>query len=357
MTLLAVRRAQELCEFCPKMCRFACPVSEATGRESLTPWGKVSLAALAGREPDASSAMAFAGCTGCHRCAVYCAHENDVPGILYGARAAAVRAGVAPQAWTELPARFSARGHGEVQDIAAVRRRLPVGPPATEALLFAGCDALAQGGHEARDALFVASRLGAPLSLAPEGVLCCGLKLLEAGHPELAEAHAARVRGALPRGRRPLHLVFLQPGCARMVRDSWPLPDGTRVEHVTSYLARALASMPESSRPPPLREAAAWHDPCGLARGLAELTAPRALLSAALGEFREPARCGADTSCCGAAGLLPRTMPDVAARLAEERKAELQGPAVTSSPACAAALGATEVVSLLARWLKQETAP
>jgi heterodisulfide reductase subunit D len=349
MTLLAVRRAQELCEFCPKMCRFSCPVSEATSREALTPWGKVSLAALVGREPDASAAMAFAGCTGCHRCAVYCAHDNDVPAVLYAARSTAVRAGVAPVAWTELPARFSARGHGELVDIAAARRALPAGEG--NALLFAGCDALAQGGQEARDALFAASRLGAPLSLAPEGALCCGLKLLESGHPELAEAQAVRVRGLLPRGRRPPHLVFLQPGCARSVQERWPLPDGSLVEHVTSYLACALAALPERSRPPPLDESLAWHDPCELARGLSELTAPRALLSAAVGDFREPARCGTDTSCCGAAGLLSRTMPEVAARLAEERRAELGGPSVTSSPACAAALGATELVSLLARWL------
>ncbi|HUJ28621.1 MAG TPA: (Fe-S)-binding protein, partial [Myxococcales bacterium] len=211
---------------------------------------------------------------------------------------------------------------------------------------------LAQGGQEARDALFVSARLGAPLALAPEGVLCCGLKLLEAGHPELAEAQAVRLRAALPKSRK-LHLVFLQPGCARMARERWSLPDGAQVEHVTSYLARALAAVPERSRPPPLDETVAWHDPCELARGLAELTAPRALLAAAVKDFREPARCGEDTNCCGAAGLLPRTMPAVAARLADERKAELQGPAVTSSPACAAALGATGIVSLLARWLAQ----
>ena len=79
-----------------------------------------SLAALSGRTPDSTSALAFAGCTGCHRCAVYCAHDNDVPSILYAARAAAVRAGVARQAWTDLPARFSAKGHGETEDLAAV---------------------------------------------------------------------------------------------------------------------------------------------------------------------------------------------------------------------------------------------
>jgi Fe-S oxidoreductase len=347
VTVAAIRKAQELCEFCPKMCRFACPVSEVAGREALTPWGKVSLAALSGRQPDASAALAFGGCTGCHRCAVYCAHDNDVPSILYAARATAVRAGVAPKAWTELPARFSALGHGETADLAAIHATLRSGHG--DALLFAGCDALASGGQEAREALFVAKALGAPLGVA--GALCCGLKLREAGHPELHLAHAARVRRML--GPKPVHLVFLSPSCARSVQE-WPLPEGSRAEHVTSYLARALAALPERSRPPPLSETVVWHDPCALARDLSELTAPRALLSAAVKDFREPPRSGIDTSCCGAGGLLPRTLPEVAAKMAEERKAELgEGPAVTSSPGCSAALGATEIVSVLARWLNQ----
>ncbi len=297
----AARRAQELCEFCPKMCRFSCPVSEVTGREALTPWGKVSLAALTMGRPDESSAMAFAGCTGCHRCAVYCAHDNDVP----------------------LPR------------------------PQGEALLFAGCDALAAGGEEARDALFVAEKMGAPLGLAD--ALCCGLKLVEGGHPELSAAHFTRL-GFL-RSKKPLHLVFLQPGCARFVQEK--LPEGSTAEHVTSYLARALAAM--QTLPQPLPGSVVFHDPCALARDLLELTAPRALLAAALQDgLREPPRSGIDTSCCGAAGLLPRTMPDVARKLALDRRAELgEGEIVTSSPACAAALGAGEVVSLLRRWFSQ----
>jgi Fe-S oxidoreductase len=352
VTIAALRRAQELCEFCPKMCRFSCPISEATGREALTPWGKVSLAALTRGRPDASAAMAFAGCTGCHRCAVYCAHDNDVPRILYAARASAVRSGVAPLAWAQLPARFSMRGHAEEQDLAAAHRSLPRSEGA--ALLFPGCDALAAGGEEAREALFVAEKLGAPLGLAPEGALCCGLKLLEGGHPELSDAHGARVRSQMI-SRKPVHLVFLQPGCARYALERWPMPSGSQVEHITSYLARALAALPERSRPPPLPGSAVFHDPCALARDLQELTAPRALLAAALQDgIREPPRSGLDTSCCGAAGLLPRTMPEVAQKLAQDRRGELgEGQLVTSSPACAAALGAVEVVSILERWLRQ----
>ena len=190
--MTGLQKAHELCEFCPKMCRFACPVSEVTGREALTPWGKVSLAALCGREPDASTALAFAGCTGCDRCAHHCAHDNDVPAMLFAARATAVRAGVAPRFWADLALRFSAQGHGEARDLAAVRAGLP--ETHGDAVLFAGCEALAQGGDEARQAIFVAQQMGVPLRLAPPGALCCGRKLLEGGHPELHRAHAARDR-------------------------------------------------------------------------------------------------------------------------------------------------------------------
>lgn len=377
-----LQRAQELCELCPKLCRFTCPVSEVSGREALTPWGKVSLAALSGSTPEPSASLAFAGCTGCLRCTQYCAHENDVPSTLYAARAAAVRAGTAPEAWPALAACFAVAGHGEARDLSAVYRVLEEregaravaesvrekslsSQQAPGPLLFAGCDALGAGGEVAADALFAARALGAPLRLAPAAALCCGLKLVEGGHPELFAAHASRVRNALVEAQRgPLHLVFLSPGCARAVQERWPLagaalPEGAKVEHVTSYLVRALAANPRAGDRPKLPGAMTFHDPCELARGLVETTAPRALLAAALeGGAREPARCGVETSCCGAGGLLPRTLPEVAASLARARKTELAAcgaPAVTASPGCAAALGADDVVSVVARWL--ETTP
>jgi len=398
-------RALELCVFCPKMCRFACPASEVTSREAFTPWGKVSLAALAGRAPDESAAIAFGACTGCLRCQTYCAHANDVPALLYAARAGAVRAGSAPRAWAEVARRMSSAGHAEDVDVREVLRRITeeeatatptatttttttatptatpsrtgtatrlravagavtallrpaVQPGMGRPMLFAGCDALAAGGKVVREAIAVARVAGAPLGLAPEGALCCGLKLVEAGHPEMFAAHAAGVRIALLGGSRspaPVHLVSLSPGCARAIRERWPaLPDGSRVEHVTTYLSRALAARPDVRERPPLPESAAYHDPCELARGLSELTAPRALLAAAVEEVREPLRCGGDAACCGANGLLPRTLPAVAAAIAEDRREELErcgAPAVTASPGCAAALGAEDVVSVLARWL------
>jgi dimethylglycine catabolism B len=405
-----LRRALELCEFCPKMCRFACPVSEATSREAFTPWGKVSLAALSGRAPEASAALAFGACTGCLRCQTYCAHSNDVPALLYAARAGAVRVGTAPREWAEVARGMARSGHAEEVDLGRVLREIATATPTVSAtptptasatptptvsatptesatrsprasalrvvagavtallrpaeqgprgpMLFPGCDALAQGGKVAREALAVARAVGAPLELVPEGALCCGLKLVEAGYPEMFAAHAARVRSILVGpGRRPgpVHLVLLSPGCARTVREKWPaLPDGSKVEHVTTYLSRALAARPDLRERPPLPGSVAFHDPCELARGLSELTAPRALLAAAVEEIREPLRCADDASCCGADGLLPRTLPAAARAIALDRRRELDAcgaSPVTASPACAAILGAEDVVSVLARWL------
>ena len=41
------RDALEKCVFCPKLCRSACPVSNAEPRETITPWGKMSAAWMA----------------------------------------------------------------------------------------------------------------------------------------------------------------------------------------------------------------------------------------------------------------------------------------------------------------------
>ena len=388
------------CLTCPKLCSDVCPAHEASAREALTPWAKVSLAALStapGEQPGTSAAEAIAACTGCLRCTVHCPHGFEVTTFLQGARASAARAGTFAAGAAPLPMRFASAGHGEERDLRAVHRalhaaaaaaaeaaaaspaavRLPLpglaprlaafGPRSSHSslgrpLLFAGCDALVTGGGLVTQTLAVANALDAPLSLVPEGVLCCGLKLAEAGHPELFAAHAARVGKALAgegKKQRPIHLVFLAPGCARTVLERWAgagagLPRDSRVEHVSSFLARALVARPDLASRPRLPGAVTWHDPCQLARGLSEVTAPRALLSAAVEEVREPTRTGVETSCCGFGGLLPRTLPELSREMARLRHGELRdcgAPVVTGSPGCAQQLGAVDLVSVVARWL------
>ncbi|NUQ00517.1 MAG: hypothetical protein HUU35_11750, partial [Armatimonadetes bacterium] len=70
-----VSREASLCVFCPSLCRFACPVEAAAGRETATPRFMVSLTwhLARGTVPyDAEAAAAFTSCDGCGACTAVC---------------------------------------------------------------------------------------------------------------------------------------------------------------------------------------------------------------------------------------------------------------------------------------------
>jgi len=77
-----VLKPATLCAYCPKLCRFSCPVSESESRETVTPWSKMSLVYFASQGDnileEASAQKAIEACTGCGACTDACAHGNPV---------------------------------------------------------------------------------------------------------------------------------------------------------------------------------------------------------------------------------------------------------------------------------------
>jgi Fe-S oxidoreductase len=104
-----------LCASCPKLCRPACPVSAATGRESVAPW-RISAAvvrgAASGWAPSwaAESLVQVASCTGCLACAQPCLPGTNLPEESRAARAAAASAGAVLPAAQRIRARIAATG-------------------------------------------------------------------------------------------------------------------------------------------------------------------------------------------------------------------------------------------------------
>src|SRR5688572_27451954 len=91
LPLLEARRKElETCVFCPKLCRASCPVSNAEPKETLIPWGKMSLAYFLanGSVPLATGvsepSWACTGCLACQKTA--CEHHNPVAATLLDAR-------------------------------------------------------------------------------------------------------------------------------------------------------------------------------------------------------------------------------------------------------------------------------
>lgn len=91
------REALNLCTYCPKLCTFACPVSNAEKQEAVTPWAKMTLANLLykGVLPvDGVHSEPLLHCLACRLCTSYCKHEVDVGQVLTDARAELIDRGV-----------------------------------------------------------------------------------------------------------------------------------------------------------------------------------------------------------------------------------------------------------------------
>ncbi len=348
--LEARRDSLEKCVFCPKLCRTACPVSNAEPRETITPWGKMSVAWMAahGDVPvDPSHASPAWACTGCYGCRELCDHRNPVADVLLDARAAVVARGVAPEGARRVLAQFAAHDaetRARVRQLAAEAPRGPAavvgtaGRTATTALLV-GCGYVRGAPAEARHAVASAAALaGTPVALV-EG--CCGLPLRLAGDLDAFRAHARALARTLESAGA-TRLLVVDAGCALALLRRYPdagvdLPRRTKIELLVEVAAQSIASsrvsrsdvLASDGGPEPGRLDAPvlWHDPCQLGRGLGIYEAPRAVLTHVLGappgEFRSSRE---QAGCSGAGGLLPSTMPDVARTIAQARLQEARRP-------------------------------
>jgi len=300
-------------------------VSNAEPRETLTPWGKMSMAYFVANESvalaESFAAPAWA-CTGCFGCREHCDHRNDVAGTLFAARSALTSAGVAPAAAKRVLERFSDRASalGKLADDPRVRDFVDDG---ARVAVLVGCEHARRKTAAAADAVRAVARLtGGKVALV---AVCCGAPLLYAGDEERFARQGELLANALGHRER---LVVADAGCAAAI-NVHHANAGRRmpvhVEHFSELAAREVSKLRRldgelGSRP------VRWHDPCQLGRGLGVYEAPRQVLSRVLGRAPDEfARRRHDARCSGAGGLVPVTMPDVARRMAEQRLADHEG--------------------------------
>jgi Fe-S oxidoreductase len=338
LPLFEGRRAElETCVYCPKLCRAACPVSNAEPRESLTPWGKMSTVYFQARGDaplDAEHSATAWACTGCHGCRERCDHRNEVAPSLLEARVAWFDRGLAPAAARAVVAR-----HGE-RLAALARASADLGPSAPDgAPVLLGCGYSLRLPDVARDALAVARSLVGPVRPIDR---CCGLPLLQAGDLAGFRREVALIAAET---QEPL---VLDPGCALALRKA-----GLRPRLLVEVAAERLEKFSTLGATHEVR----YHDPCQLGRGLGVYEAPRTLLARVLGrapaEFDERRQ---QAACSGGGGLLPRTMPEASRAIARSRvEAHAQGGGGEIVTACASSVRrlreAGAQVSDLTTWL------
>lgn len=332
----SVAKQLDYCTFCPKMCRHACPVSTASGRETYIPQVKMDRLNQLRLGRDAwttESTDPLWACTGCRHCTMYCDHANEPGLVLLTGRAEAAKRGVTHPALTGYAERFRAREQRLTAQLAAMfPDRL-----ATEGELgyWPGCDAIDKGSADIAAALAVFDRVGLDqVRLVDAPQACAGYPLLAAGHRDLFRWHAGRVATSL-RGFRSVAINC--SACLHAIRAQYPA-EGVTVRTEVISLAEMLAPAAANLACPVQRKAVYYHDPCHHARYSGVIDQPRKAL-AQLAEVREFGWNKTDTECCGGGGLLPKTMPVVADQMARRRLAEVQatggGMVVTSCATCA----------------------
>jgi dimethylglycine catabolism B len=315
------RTSLEKCVFCPKLCRSACPVSNAEPRETITPWGKMSLAWMTahGDVPvDASHGHPAWACTGCFACRESCDHRNGVTDVLLDTRDALARRGVLPEGAQRVLtgfARHDQSTRAATHVLAAEDGvRTQVDPGSTEALLV-GCGYVRAHPDEARDAIAATASLAAgPVALIEA---CCGLPLRLAGDAQGFVRHARSLAESL-RGKT--RLTVVDAGCALTLRARYAEAGVTFEPGLELLVERAAKSLPDLRHVDHDGAPVRWHDPCQLGRGLGLYEAPRAVLGRAIGRAPDELYLRREQgTCSGAGGLLPATMPDVSRDIARAR--------------------------------------
>ena len=275
-----------------------------------------------------SYAATWYACTGCMRCRTFCDHGNEVASALYAGRAESVRARVEPAAARGVIARHAAR---EARAIAAAREALEGnGDAASRASRTApvafvpGCTGPVVAPDDARATLDAVRAIdGREVRVAAPS--CCGLPLLEAGDRDGFMRAARRLLEDL-RGAE--LAVFADPGCLHAMKRIAPSfgvapPPGAELVHAVELAADRLARVGRLGESLVASDAPIlYHDACRLGRGLGTYDPPRLVLTRLLGRAPDEMHQNRDRAeCSGAGGQLPRTDPEAAAAIADERLA------------------------------------
>ncbi len=292
----SLETALSLCTFCPSLCRQACPVATVEARDTVTPWGLMSLArhlSVDRVKPDAHIAHTLSACNGCGACTEVCRHHVGVAESLV-----AVRAGLKDLPRPPSPPKLPL-DHPFFESLRA-RARFEARPVIS---LLPGQPDL-PGMQELVDALItVCERLEVDsLSCGELARYDAGYDLYLHGHHEAFAAHAREVHAATAGARE---IVVLSPEALYTLKVLYPrfgFSIGAAILHVSEFLVPFLGGAFVS----PIAGRVAYHESCHLSRRLDLRDLPRQVLRRVLEEplLELPARIEA-TGCCGGSGMGP----------------------------------------------------
>jgi Fe-S oxidoreductase len=311
------------CSLCPNMCRYECPTTRGDPRETVSPSGKTRTAYYleAGRiEWTPEAIKPIYECNDCGGCKQQCAFDYLVLDLLVGVRQDINEKGLTPEAVKNMVATLDKTRR--TKDIA--HKYAGIGEKSAEVLYFLGCTP-EQSRPEILDAnIAIFNKAGVKFQTLKEE-WCCGGPLQILGFPEKFKEFAEHnARAFKESGAKTI--VCNCPKCTYMLRVYYPehsIKINAEILHTTEFLARLIKN--KKLKLKPVAKKVTYHDPCFLTRKLEVMDEPRAVLGAIPQlQLLEADYRRKDSRCCGAGGSMRTTVPDVAAKIAKTRIAELK---------------------------------
>ncbi len=319
----------ELCALCPKLCRFACPVATATADEGATPTAMLQgvRMAEAGLLSWQAAAENLVRCTGCGACKAPCEFDQDVPTMLYQARAAAWQQGAIDAGSRSIHERFLEHGNPFRAGLAEKLREFS--PPEDfqrkgRVLFWPGCRSLAEQPEQAGRTVQLLRQLGADhvsLPARDDVPTCCGAPLRVIGDCTGLQSVASGLQQYFNRQRT---WVTSSSSCLATVMDGYQqagLAVNAELLHLGEYLLffceklSELAVESNRTRSDQDRPQVVVHDACALQRRLHRAAAVHQVVGTVTGtESRSLATSANRTQCCGAGDFHDLRRPQAAAQ-------------------------------------------
>ena len=267
------------------------------------------------------NAESMYACTGCRHCTTYCEHGNEPGIVLFSGRAEANRRGVQHKNLKDYPDRFRRRDHRLVEnlrrdfseELSSSKERLP------SVAYFPGCDATDKSVDDVKKTLALLSIISeTPVALADTNVGCAGYPLIAAGYTDMFRWQANRLAEDV---RGYSRIIVNCSACVHATKDFYP-KEGVHLSCDVVSLPEYIDECIEKLQPKDKKPEVYYHDPCYLARYQNVVDQPRRVLSQ-IAVVREFSWSGGEADCCGGAGLLPKTMPATADKMAADRLREI----------------------------------
>ena len=328
------------CTFCPKLCKFACPVAVATGREDVTPTSKMQFAyfILRGMEDldDPEYNSIFYQCTTCTACSSYCDHEIDVSRVLLEAkREVSGRGIIPPEAVRIRDSVLRFRGSPYSRPLSVRERVKKFVITDAQVILFPGYTAVNEYPVLIERFFRVMEELGINYVALYENFFSSGYPLYSLGFQQEFISFARNLYKELSGYRL---IITLDPSDAWILRNifgelGFYLHE--KVKTIDEFLNEISENIREKIKEP-VFESYSYHDPCYLGRyaGLYEL--PRKVLSLIFKRKVENPWWGKDSFCCGRGGMYFLIDPEGSRKVARVRRSHFENlsidAVVTSCP-------------------------